>query len=135
MNKKLEQRLIEISKALKPQKANGQRFHTCFAIRRGKISAIGWNDYSKGHPEKRFGKYLAHKNYGTDYKPCLHAETKMLLRLGEEDLSDYEVVNVRISNYGEPIMSRFCPNCLNVISQLNPKRMFYTNNNGEFEQI
>jgi deoxycytidylate deaminase len=136
VNAKLGKRLIEISKALKPQKATGSKFHCSFAIRQNKIACIGWNDYNKPHCEKRFGKYENHKGFETEYRASRHAESHLLIRLGEENLDGYEIVNVRISNNNEPIMSRPCINCARMFLSLDrpPRKVFYSDNSGEIQR-
>lgn len=136
MNVKLGQRLIEIAKALKTSKNTGKRFHVSFALLKNNIMGIGWNDYTKSHSVKRFGAYKNHKGYPNEYVPSRHSETHLVIRLGEECLKDYEIVNVRINDHGSPVMAAPCKNCLeSVLIPYQAKRIFYTNSIGEFEEL
>lgn len=130
MNDRTFNRLIEISKALKPKRSTGRAFHTTFAVRNRRIIKIGINDYNKIHPAYKYGEYYSYKEFGSVYRPSIHSEIKMLIRLGEEDLSQYEIVNVRINNNNVPAMSAPCPNCARVLKALNPKAIYYSTDKG-----
>jgi deoxycytidylate deaminase len=137
MNKKVFDRLIEISKAMKNRRQTGMRFHTTFFLKKGKIICVGWNDYNKLHRSHKFGEYKAHKasfSFKGSYQPSLHSECAAIIKLGETDLSEYEICNVRIDNNLNIALSKPCPNCLTLISSLNPKKIYYSTQDG-FEEI
>jgi hypothetical protein len=136
MNKKMEERLVEISKALKMQKNSGKSFHVSFALMHNRIICIGWNDYNKGHSVKKFGKYKNYKEFPSEYRPSRHSETHLIIKLGEECLKNYEIVNVRIGSDGNPAMAAPCKNCLeSVLLPYGAKNIFYTNTGGEFIKL
>ncbi len=134
MNLRLTNKLVEISRAMKPIRATGQFFHTSSLIRKNRVVCIGWNNYLKGHPEKRFGKYENYKGFPGTYKSSLHAEISSIIKLGEEDLSDYVMVNIRVGNFNQITMSKACLNCQRVLKSLGLKSLYYSNEQGNFEQ-
>jgi tRNA(Arg) A34 adenosine deaminase TadA len=134
MNNRTFNRLVEISKAMKARHQTGMRFHTTFFLKKGKIACIGWNNYNKLHRGHKFGEYKAHKSFKNDYIPSIHSECAAIIKLGEMDLSNYEICNVRIDNNSELALSMPCANCLKLISGLNPRRVYYSTSNG-FEEL
>ncbi len=135
MNLRLTNKLVEISRAMKPIRATGQFFHTSSLIRKNRIICIGWNNYLKGHPEKRFGKYENHKGFPGTYKSSLHSEISSIIKLGEEDLSGYIMVNIRIGNCNQVTMAKSCPNCHKVLKSLGLSTLFFSNELGQFEEL
>jgi formylmethanofuran dehydrogenase subunit E len=133
MNERMYQRAIEISRALKPQIQTGKSAHTTIVYKKSKMVCIATNDYSKPHNERRFGRYENWKGFKTEYRPCTHSEAKAILKLGEENLSDYTFLNIRIDNNGNANMARACPNCMRTLQSFGggPKKMFYSDGNGE----
>ena len=120
---------------MKPKVQTGKSAHTTFAIRKSRIICIATNNYKKIHNEKRFGKYENWKGFESEYKPCIHSECSALLKLGEEDISDYEFLNIRVDNNGKPNMSRACVNCERVLKSFGgPRRMFYSDSEGNLQQ-
>jgi deoxycytidylate deaminase len=135
MNIRLYNRAVEIAKALKPRAQNGKSFHITCAIVKSRIVCVGVNSYTKMHPYHRFGKYHSHHSeYKDEYRPSLHSEVSMIVKLGEEDLSCYDILNIRINNNGNVSNSNFCPNCFRTITNLNPKSLWYSGANGELLQ-
>ena len=134
MNSRTFNRLVEISKALKPRRQTGRAFITSFALRKNKISCISWNDYNKRHLEHKFGKYHNYKNLPGEYIASQHSESKLLIRLGEEDLSDYDICNIRINNNNDISLSCPCLNCQKLLAGYNPKAIYYSTVNG-FEKL
>jgi deoxycytidylate deaminase len=133
MNTRIYNRAIEIATALKTKKT-GKSHHCCLIYRKGKTVAIGINDYTKAHNSNRFGRYENHKGYLTEYRACRHAELSAVIRYGEEDLSDCEMLVVRIDKDNNPTLSRPCPNCARVVGGLNIKKVFYSDSDGNFIQ-
>jgi deoxycytidylate deaminase len=134
MNQRSYMRAVEIATALKSKKALGKSHHCAFIYRNGKIMSIGVNDYTKQHNSKRFGKYEDHKGYTTEYKACRHAEISSIIRYGEEDLRDCEMLVVRIDNRKNANLSKCCINCARVLQGLNIKKVFYSDGDGNFQQ-
>ena len=134
MNKMLE-KCVEITKGLKPQKQNGRSFHTTFIFHKNRILSIGHNDYKKMHPYHRMGKYVGYKTNPHLYQPALHSEISAILKLGEEDLSKYCFVNVRVDANNNLALSKPCPNCERVLRQVGFRRLFYSSEKGFFERL
>lgn len=133
MNQKTLDRCVEISRLLKPKKSTGRAFHTSFAIKKGKIICVGWNSYEKPHREGKFGKYFNSK-FGLEYRANLHSEIHLCVKLGEESLRNYEIVNVRVSNNNNIAASKPCVNCIKILEGLDPKGIFYTTLDQSFEK-
>ncbi len=135
MNIYLGQKIVEIARALKPNRATGQFFHVSCLVRRNRIVCIGWNNYNKSHPIRRFGKYENYKGFSDTYKASLHAEIATVIKMGEEDLSNYSMINVRIGNFNQVAISKCCPNCARVLRSLGLPIIYYTNQDGNFEEM
>lgn len=133
MNKTLE-KCVEITKGLKPQKQNGRSFHATFIFDKKRLVSIGYNDYKKHHPYHKVGKYIGYKSNPENYQPCLHSEISAILKLGEEDLSRYSFVNVRIDGNNKIALAKPCPNCERVLRQTGFKKLFYSSEKG-FEEM
>lgn len=125
------QKAIEISYALKPKLQTGRAFHTSFIFCRSKILAIGVNDYTKPHPENRFGRYRGYKYNAAKYQPGLHSECSAVIKAGLEDCSRLIILNLRIDNNGRLNNAHPCPNCAGVLEQLNFRRIYYSDRRGE----
>lgn len=126
---------MEISRALKPQKETGKAFHTCIAIRKGKIACIGWNNYGKLHNFYRYGQFENWKGLPGEYKPSLHAECSLCIRMGAENLSDYEILNIRIGNRNQIALSQPCLNCQRILRAVYPKKVFYSTNDEKYCEL
>lgn len=136
MNRKLFNRSIEIARALKPKLETGRSFHVSFAIKKGKIIKLACNNYNKLHNINRFPRYINWRNLPGEYKASLHSESALAIKMGEEDWSDYELLNIRIGNLNQPLNSCPCPNCLkSVIIPLQPKKVFYSDNEGSYKEL
>ena len=135
MNNRIFNRLIDISKAMKGRRQTGMRFHTTFFLKKSKIVCVGWNDYTKCHRAHKFGIYKAYRSsFANNYIPSLHSECAAIIKFGETNLSEYEICNVRIDNNFNPALTKPCPNCLTLLASLNPKKIYYSTQNG-FEEI
>ncbi len=96
---------------------------------------IAINNYKKAHNCKRFGKYDNWKGFESEYRPSIHSECAAIAKMGEEDVSDYTFLNIRIDNNGGANMARACPNCAKAIMSFGGcKKMFYSDSNGELVQ-
>jgi deoxycytidylate deaminase len=135
MNQRIYQRALEISRALKPKVQSGKSAHTTIVFRKSRMVCIATNDYKKRHNENRFGRYENWKGFLSEYRPCVHSEMAALVKLGEEDISDYTFLNIRIDNNGNANMARPCPNCQKTLLMFGgPKKMFYSDSNGVMQQ-
>ena len=136
MNNRLFNRCVEFSKALKPKIQNGKSFHVSFLVKKSRIICVATNNYKKLHNTKRFGTYDNWKGFESEYRPCIHAEVNVLIKTGETDISDCEMLNIRIDNNGGANMSKPCPNCSRLLSSLDgpPKKVFYSDGDGNLRQ-
>ena len=134
MNQRIYNRAIEMARALKPRVQTGKSHHISALVYKSRIVCVAANDYTKLHNAKKFGKYDNWKGFKSEYRPCIHSEIRLLTKCGEEDLSDYELLNVRIDNRNNVNMARACPNCARTLVGFAPKKVFYSDENGQLVQ-
>lgn len=119
-------RYLDIAKALLHQNDSYNK-HFSFIIQKNRIMSIGLNSL-KTHPEAaaRGFKY-----------PHQHSELSAIIRYPERirDLSKCILVNVRLNKDGVAMISCPCKNCKTMIKYFGFKQVFYTNKEGEFEQL
>lgn len=102
-------------------KADIERTHYSFVLRKNKIIAMGKEQRGKTHP-------LAMK-YGYKY-PTIHSELDAFRQLNKIDIRDSLVlVNTRISNTGVFGMSRPCKYCIGWVTNIFSE-IWYTNQEG-----
>lgn len=121
-------RFVNLAKALfnKSACSNGRTFHCCFAVKKGKILAVGINDYKRKIEGYNRKLKTTVKYYGEDsYHLSLHAEISALLKLGLEDCSGIEFYNVRLNKGCHCCHSAPCDNCLRMLKIVNAKRLYY----------
>lgn len=135
MNQKLASRLIEIARAMKPNLVSGKSWHITAIIKQGKIICVGWNNYNRLHPAHIFGEYKNYKGFTDKFRPGLHSEISALIKMGQEDLTGHILVNLRINNNNAVALSKPCPNCEKILRSLLIKRVYYSTNTGEFEEL
>lgn len=117
-------RILEISYALKPKIFETKSWHLTFVLHKGKILSIGENSL-KTHP--RALKY-------NKYTPFIHSELSSLIRLGVEDCSRFDFVNVRIDRNNKTKMSAACAGCSKMLRQVGFNDFYYTNDGGGFSK-
>lgn len=124
---------IEISKALVPNPDTFKTFHTTFIVRKGRIQKIGINQ-SRTHPRNLDYNYVGKD--GTDIRTMVgtHSELSAILKYGKEDCSDCVFINVRIDKNSNPTMAMPCIGCQDILKQVNYKRVYYTDENGQFRE-
>lgn len=129
-------RLVEISRALKDEKQTGKQFHTTFAIRKNKILAISFNDYTKTHPLTI--NYVSRFGNTHTYTASQHSEQKIygrIMKMGF-NCNDLVFVNVRITNGNQLGLSAPCPNCFaNFVGRYGYRRFYYSNEFGGFSEL
>lgn len=125
------QKYIDITKALMFDNFRAKTFHTTFIVKKNKIQKIGINA-PKTHPANL--KYAYQGKTGIDIRHTvgLHSELSAILKYGKEDCSDCIFVNVRIDKNNNPTMSCPCLGCQDLLMQVGFKKLYYTNENGEF---
>lgn len=104
---------------------DGPNKHFSFIIRKSEILSIGWNSYSKTHPETvKWG-------YPWRYRHSeIHAIIKFSGRM--EELKKCRLFNVRVNRLGEVGMSRPCKYCGPMLIEFGFREVLYTNSKGEF---
>jgi deoxycytidylate deaminase len=134
---KWENRIIEMARALMPkQLVSDHNFHCTFILEKNKIVKIGVNNYNKLHSYHKFGYYYPTKRDNCKpYQAGLHSEVAAIIRLGEEDCSDYIFVNIRLGVNGELRMAKPCSNCQRVLNGVGFKRLYYSTETGFEEWI
>lgn len=100
--------------------------HVAAIFRGNSILCIKQNSY-KTHPQIKFFGYK-------DYQK-LHAELAVCIRFGREDCRKFSLAVLRIDRNGKLNQSKPCSGCQHLIKQLNFKRVFYTNDKGEWEKL
>jgi len=114
---------------------NGKSFHTSFAILKNRIVCVGWNCYNSPHNQYRFGVYKKEHLPGK-YTPCRHSECHLHEKLDKLSWKDYEILNIRMNQNGEPRLAMPCENCLDkVIVPMRPKRMYFTDNDNSYQNL
>ena len=101
--------------------------HFSFILDGNKIISVGQNDKDKTHT-------LAFKN-GYKYS-CIHSELDALVRakIDVERFKKCTIVNVRLNRFNHVNLSRPCMNCQNLLKHYKFKKIYYTNENGRFEE-
>lgn len=125
MNIKVLRRCVEIAKALCPHNWDDElkSFHAAFIVRKNRIVKIGWNK-KKTNPNSLRHPYI--NKSGRKINVYTHAELDAVLKMGRDDLSDYEIVVIRIDGQGKLNNSKPCHGCAHLLKQVNIKRVFYS---------
>jgi deoxycytidylate deaminase len=127
MNRKFH-KLIEIACALKPAKQTHESyFHVAFILNKKAIVSIGWNDTNKSHP--------ATKKYPYHQLSKIHAEMSAILKMKGKDCSHLTLVVIRLNAKNELKNSKPCKGCQAMITENNFSKVWYSNDNGEFESL
>lgn len=119
-------KLIEIAKALKPLKQHHRCFHVAFILKQNRIITISENK-ANTHPRQKLYNYQPHQQR-------VHAELACVIKGGQDDYSDSEMVVLRIDNNNNLAYSHPCLGCQNVVRQLNFQNVWFSNQGG-FEQL
>lgn len=116
---------MQLAKAMKPTKQSGRAYHVTFICKKRKVVAIGFNDFHRRHPARKWGEYNPTKNIDAEYEPCLHSEISAIIKCGQEDCSQYDFFNIRINNNGKIAPSKPCENCQRVLNQIGYNKVYY----------
>lgn len=120
-------RLVETAYALMPKYRGEMRcFHVAGIYRKGKLYSIGYNK-DQTHPITQ--------KYGYHRLAKLHAECSSILKGGLEDYSGYTMAVLRIDRNNRLNSSRPCVGCSNLIQGVGIRRVFYTNQFGQWEEL
>ena len=122
---------IDLANAL----VNKHSRHVSFLLYRNKIASIGINNPLKTHPRNLNYKFRGRNDEDISHFVGIHSELSAVIRLGEEDLSKYTLINVRINRENEVSLSKPCGGCQDMIKQLGIKKVLYTDEKGEFVEM
>lgn len=123
---KVLKKIEEIGYALVPSnRSESCFFHVAAIFQRNKILSIGQNSF-KTHP---IAKKYGHRN------SILHAEVAAIIRHGLEDCSGLNMAVLRINRKNDLTISKPCPCCQSIITNVGFKKVFFTNQKGQWEQL
>ena len=127
MNNTVLKRTIQIAFNVSPLNIEGRCSHVAFLVKSGKIIKIGFNRY-KTVPITQYHPY--HPGL-----VCKHAEVDVIFKAQKDDLSNYELVVVRINRNGKLAMSKPCTGCQSIIKQFGIKNVWYSTPDGTMEKM
>jgi len=120
-------RYVNIAKAMVSNgtTSNGRTFNATFAVYKGKVLKIGWNNYDRHiRYVKQFKTDVKH--YGEpNYNLSLHGEISCLLKLGYEDCSDIDFFSIRIDRNLKCCCSQPCKNCERILRMVGFKHVYF----------
>lgn len=123
---KVLSKLEEIAYALVPaNRKDTQFFHVAAIFQRNKILSIGQNSF-KTHP---LAQKWGHKGNFT------HAELKAAINYATNDFNNVSMAVLRIDRRNLLAMSRPCSCCESFLLDSGIRRVFYTNEKGEWEKL
>lgn len=128
-------KIIEISYALiNKHSADLRCRHFSFILDRNRIISIGLNSL-KTHPLNLKYKYVNKNNQSISNIVGTHSELSAVIKLGQEDCSDFTLINTRINRNNRLDFSAPCSGCCDMIQQLNFKNVYFSNNEGKFQKL
>lgn len=131
-------RFVNLAKAMfrKGYTSNGRTWNACFAVKKSKVIAIGFNDYDRQIIGYNRRLKMVYKVKGEEsYVPVLHAEVSAVLKVGTDDCSDISFYNIRLNKGCHACNSQPCLNCLNLLKQVNAKHIYFYNSNMRISEI
>lgn len=101
----------------------------CCAVHKHQVISTGFNTQRTAPIQKKYNQY----RFSDDTKHSCHAEISCLKSLiGRKDI-DFKNVTLyiyRVHKNGELALSRPCPSCMKLITDLGIKHIYYTNSGG-----
>lgn len=122
MKQSVLNKATQIAHSLCPINKENKNSHIAFLVRSNVIEKIGLNK-KRTHPE--ISKHPYHEGY-----VGIHAELDCILKLDKEDLSDYNMIVLRIDGKGKLNMSKPCSGCQSLLKQFNIKNVWYSDSSG-----
>lgn len=106
---------------------HGRCRHVSFLVCRNKIQSIGLNSYIKTHTKAaQFGHFGAN----------IHSELGAIVNAPKNlDINRMTLYNIRIKTNGIVSLAAPCSCCTKLILAYNIRRVYYTNNSGDFEKF
>ena len=128
-------KIIEVTYALiNKHNADLRCRHFSFIVDRNRIVSIGMNN-SKTHPMNLKYNYINKINEKISEIVGTHSELNAVIRFGEEDCSNLTLINTRINRNNALDNSAPCNGCMDMITQLNFKNVYYSNIKGQFDKL
>ena len=128
-------KVIEISYALAGKHRGNHRCrHFSFIYERNTLISVGVNS-PKTHPSNLKYNYINKQKDRISDIIGTHSELSAVLKLGYEDCSGLTIINTRINRKNEVDYSRPCIGCMDMLTQLVFKRIFYTTKDKTFVEI
>lgn len=91
--------------------------------RKGRVLSVGYNSYTKTHPEQARFARLA----GTERKTYLHAEVAAIIRACRRRMEPPHSISIeRFNSSGQPKLAKPCPICMLAIKEAGIKEVRYT---------
>lgn len=121
----LNTKLVKL--AFKMRVAKQRTYHVSYIVRRNKIYSVGINDRTTTHPmAKQFGWW----------NDNLHSEVDAYRRYCiDYPLSECDLYNVRLDNMNRIRISRPCKACLNLLDLVGFRRVYFTDDSGDFIRL
>lgn len=127
VKKRVVDKAISIAQSLCPTNRDLVTSHVSFLIKSNIIEKIGINK-KRTHPI--ISKHPYHDGY-----VGIHAELDCILKSGKEDLSDYQLLVLRVDRKNKLNISKPCPGCRSIIDQFGIKDVWYSDNNGQILKL
>lgn len=136
MKRKIVQKSIEIAHAVCPvNRMNGVRSsHVAILVKKNKIVKVGWNK-NRTHPKTKEFPYISSRNKYSRVNVGIHAELDVIMKSGKDDLSDHELIVLRVDGTGKLNNSRPCRGCCGVIEQFGLKNVYYSDSFGGISKL
>lgn len=125
-------RIVEVSFALAGKCRHTKRCrHYSFIFDNKRLLAIGMNS-PKTHPLNLKYNYINKQKIKISDVVGTHSELSAVIKLGQEDCSGLIMVNTRINRNNKLDYSFPCNGCMEMIKELNFKKVIYSNRDEEF---
>ena len=123
---RLESKIVDFSfRCLKKINPQNRYRHISVLTYKGNIIEYGLNDEQSSY-QNRLGYLSIHSEYNA-IKRFLKTHTL-------NELDSISLYNCRINRYNQLVNSKPCRRCQYMLSIFSPKKVFHSNENGEFEQ-
>jgi len=99
--------------------------HVAFLVKKNKIVKIGWNK-NRTHPIIQDHPY--HEG-----RVGIHAELDCILKYDKEDLSDHEMIVLRLDRKQKLNNSKPCSGCSSLLKQFNINKVYFSNSEGKID--
>ena len=121
MNPAVTAKAIEISYALYHQVSWHRSTHFAFLLKDRRIAFVGWNK-EKSH--------TAIKRHPYGPTSGLHAEMDAILRSKSDDLSQFDLLVLRIDRNMKLNQSKPCVGCQSLIEQVGVRNVYWSDQDG-----